>query len=334
LGWALFALMTLGIVIAGLPASSASAAATGQITGTVTYHESHPDRTLEVYRYTSGTWTEDPSLRTTVASDGSYTVQAPAGEPVELRVSYGQPIYGYFYGDGFDADTATPVDAAAGATTTGIDLDVPAPSYLSGRLVDRAGQPVAGTVTPSINNDGSIRPTTDSPIVVDATGTFSVVLPADHEDGLWGSDTAATDGAWLGGGSGYEPDWYINTVPGETRTAQDIKLPVGSAQSVAPAAPAAPATTVRFRTVKAPVVHGTTRKGAILRSTAGSYSKHPATLRYQWLRNGHAIHGATSSVYHPRAADVRKRLSVRVTATHSGSRVHATSARTAAIRRH
>ena len=44
--WILLTLLTLGIVLAGLPATSASAAADGVLKGTVTFHESTPTRTL------------------------------------------------------------------------------------------------------------------------------------------------------------------------------------------------------------------------------------------------------------------------------------------------
>ncbi len=336
LRWAFLTLLTLGFVVAGLPATSASAAADGLITGTVTFHETNPDRTLEVYREASdGTFVEDTSLQTTVARNGSYTVHAPSGVPVKLRVSYGEPTYGYWYGDVFGADTATPVQAAAGTTVSGIDLQVPTPVSYSGRLLDRAGRPTSGTVIPTSNTDGASVPLVPSPIVVGPSGDYHVLLPAKstswYENGILGSDETGDNWAWLGGGSGYEPDWYLNPTPGQAFTNQDITLPVGSAQSVAPAAPK-PAATTPFRALKAPVVRGTTRKGAVLRSTAGRYNYKPTTLRFQWLRNGHAVRGATSSVYRLKKADVRKHMSVRVTAVRSGKKVLKTSARTHIVR--
>jgi hypothetical protein len=333
LRWVLLPLLTLGCVLAGLPANSASAATGGLITGTVTFNEANPLRTLEVFRQTDGTWAEDQSLRTTVATNGSYTVHAPAEEPVKLRVSYGgDENYGYWYGDVFNPDNATTVQAAGGATSANVDLQVPVPVTYSGRLVDRGGHPVAGTVTPTVNTDGASVPSVDAPLLVDASGNFQVILPAKaggvYEGGVRGADESGNDWAWLGGGSGYEPDWYLNPQPGDSPAGQDIILPIGSSQSVAPAA----AATTRFRAIKSPVLHGTPRKGAILRTTAGRYTKTPTAVRYQWLRNGHAIKGASSSKYRLKKADVRKHIKVRVTAIRSGAKVLAASARTAAIR--
>jgi hypothetical protein len=334
LRWALITLLPLGVVLAGLPATSASAAATGLITGTVTFHETNADRTLEVFRETTGgAFVEDQSLDTVVASDGTYSVHAPAGVQVKLRVSYGEANYGYWYGDEFNQDTAVPVSAAAGQTVSDIDLQVPVPVRYSGKLVDRAGNPVSGTVTPTVNTEGASTPSVTEPIAVDSSGVFSVILPARdggvYESGVMGADPSGNDWAWLGGGSGYEPNFYLNPAPGDSFTGQVINLPIGSAQSVAPAQHAA---ATHFKALKSPVVHGTTRKGAILRTTTGRYNQKPATVRIQWLRNGHAIRGATTATYRLKKADVRKRLSVRVTATHSGARVHAISARTPAVR--
>src|SRR4051794_6393175 len=102
LRWIL-ALLTLGVVLAGLPVASASAAADGVIKGSVTFHETNPVRTLEVYREASdGTWSADSSLSVPVsATTNHYLAHVPAGEPVKLRVSFGPGHYGYWYGDVF-----------------------------------------------------------------------------------------------------------------------------------------------------------------------------------------------------------------------------------------
>lgn len=331
--WVVFTLLTLGFVIAGLPATSASAAADGILTGTVTFHESSPIRTLEVYRETvDGSWAADDTLTTAIPQNGAFSAHVPAGEAVKLRVSYGDAAYGYWYGDGFNPDQAQTVQAAGGKTVKGLNLSVPAPSYLSGRLLDRSGNPIAGSVVPYINNDGSMAPIA-APVAVDQSGEYSVILPADHEDSVMGLNESGDTFAWLLGGTGYEPDWYTNTTADQTLTSQDIKVPVGSA-SAAPdtTKPSKPAATTKLRAVRTPVVHGAVRKGHRLHSTTGSYNKRPTTVRYQWLRNGKAIHGATASSYKLKKADVRKHIRVRVTAIRSGVKVRAMSARTTAVR--
>ena len=334
--WVLPTVLTLGCVLAGLPAVSASAVAGGVITGTVTFHEDDPDRTLEVYRETApGTWTEDESRETTVAYDGSYSVRVPAGEPVKLRVAYGEQ--GYWYGDGFDAAAATPVEAPAGSAVGGIDLELPVPVEYSGRLLDRADRPVSGRVVPTVNTDGASRPLLAEPVLVDASGEYRVFLPAKHggswyEAGILGFAGNDTAGAWLGGGEESEPNFYLNPLPSEVYVDQDIHLPVGSAQSAGPSD--TPSSSVsRLRATRSPIIRGRSRRGATLHTTSGRFNLRPATLRYQWLRNGRPIRGARASAYRLRRADVRKHIRVRVTATRSGTTVRATSARTRTIRR-
>ena len=328
--WILFTLLTLGIVLAGLPATSASAAADGILKGTVTFHEATPTRTLEVYRETNGAWTKDAARTTSIASNGAYAAQVPAGEPVKLRVSFGSPNYGYFYGDAFHTDFAATAKAASGQTVTGVNLSVPEPVTYSGRLVDRSGKPVAGTVTPTVNTDGASLSIVDEPIQVDSSGEFQVFLPAKsggvYEGGVMGTTASGDDWAWLRGGTGYEPDYYLNPAPGESYAGQTIKLPVGTATS------SSGQQTTKLRALKSPVVSGPVRKGRKLHSTAGAYNKRPTTVRYQWLRNGKVIRGAKYASYKLKKADVRKHISVRVTAYSSGAQVRATSARTALVR--
>lgn len=335
--WVARTLLVLGVAAATVPAVPAYASAETSISGHVTFSEDHTDRTLEVYRETSpGRWTEDASRQTEVAADGSYTVLPPVGVPVRLRVGFATPEYGYWLGDVFDADLAESVTAGAGEQVDGVDLVVPVPVTYSGRLVDRRGNPVAGSVTPTVNTDGASLPLV-APVSVEADGSYEVVLPARHdgvyEAGVLGTDASGDTWAWLGGGSGWEPDWYLNPMPGEVHTDEDITLPLGPAQSVVPPSKSTPASTTRFRATGSPVVRGTVRRGVRLRATAGRYSTRPTVVRYQWLRNGHTIRGAHRSTYRLRKADVRSRVSVRVTAYRSGTKVQVISPRTAPVRR-
>ena len=328
------ALLTLGLTVVGLPLTSASAAADGVVTGTITFHETSPDRTVQVFvKGIDGTWAADASRTAPVADSGAYTASVPAGVPVKLRVSFGPPQYGYWYGDVFSADSAITVQAASGATRSDVDLDVPTPVSYSGRLVDRSGKSVAGTVTPTVNTDGASSPITD-PIPVDSSGTFSVFLPTRdggvYEGGVMGLSESGNELAWLDGGTGWEPDFYLNPHPGDTFTNQVIELPLGQASS-------SPSTTtpkpvVKLRATRKPAVRGVVRKGHRLYSTHGTYAARPTALRYQWLRNGKAIRGATHASYRLRRADVRKHISVRVTAFRSGTKVRVLSPRTAAVR--
>ena len=327
-------LLTLGLTVVGLPAVSASAAADGVVKGIVTFHEPSPVRTVQVFvQGTDGTRTADASRTATVGGNGYYTANVPAGVPVKLRVSFGAPQYGYWYGDVFSADSAPTVQAASGATRRDVDLDVPTPVTYSGRLVDRSGASVAGTVIPTVNTDGASIPIVDAPIPVDSTGAFSVFLPARdggvYEGGVMGTSESGNEFAWLDGGTGWEPDFYLNPQPGDSFSGKVIELPLGQPSS---SPSTGPKSVTKLRATRAPVVRGVVRKGHRLYSTRGAYTARPTALRFQWLRNGKAIRGATSTSYRLRKADVRKHISVRVTAFRSGAKVRATSSRTAAVR--
>lgn len=81
----------------------------------------------------------------------------------------------------------------------------------------------------------------------------------------------------------------------------------------------------------AATISGTPVVGATLTADASS-SAIGATLKYQWLRAGVSISGATSSTYKLVASDVGKQISVKVTATKTGyTSGSVTSAKTAAV---
>jgi hypothetical protein len=330
--WAALFPLTAALVLTGMPANAISNAQDGVITGKVTFHETSPDRTVEVFTEVGGTWLEDEALQTVAAQNGTYTVRAPAGEPVKIRVSYGSKEYGYWYGDGFGEVTAVPVQVQAGKTLGGVDLDVPAPAYVSGRVTNRSGLGMSALVVPSINNDGGLRPTSDGPIETTASGAYTVILPAEHETGIMGVSHDGNAWAWLTGGSAPEPNFYMFLSPRENRDVEDIVLPVGRPPSAATPAPAA---ATRLTATGPPVVRGAARKGAVLRATTGRWNLAPTQVRFQWLRNGKVVPGATHAAYRLHRKDVRKRISVRVTASRAGVRTPATalSARTPRVKK-
>lgn len=81
-----------------------------------------------------------------------------------------------------------------------------------------------------------------------------------------------------------------------------------------------------------PTVSGTARVGRRLTASAGTWTPTPTTTTYQWLANGTPISGATGSTFVLKAAQVGKRISVRVTAQADGfTNGTAVSAQTAAV---
>lgn len=83
---------------------------------------------------------------------------------------------------------------------------------------------------------------------------------------------------------------------------------------------------------KAPKITGTIKVGKKLKASKGSWSAQPASVKYQWLRNGRKIAGATSSTYRLKKADRGKRVSVVVAVHRAGFRdAHKRSSRTAKV---
>lgn len=83
---------------------------------------------------------------------------------------------------------------------------------------------------------------------------------------------------------------------------------------------------------KAPKITGTLKVGKKLKASRGSWSAQPASAKYQWLRNGRQIPGATSSTYRLKKADRGKRISVSVTVHRAGFRdAHKRSSRTTKV---
>ena len=87
-------------------------------------------------------------------------------------------------------------------------------------------------------------------------------------------------------------------------------------------------------TVKAkPAIKGTAAVGKVLSVSAGTYSVSGVTVKYQWLRNGATIKGATTHKYTATAADKKTSLSVRVTAAKTGYKIVTTvTAKTSSVR--
>lgn len=80
--------------------------------------------------------------------------------------------------------------------------------------------------------------------------------------------------------------------------------------------------------VEAPTIKGSAVVGGRLRADEGEWDPAEAETTVQWLRDDAPITGATSWTYRPKAADVRSRLSVEVTAEYDDATATATSAPT------
>ncbi len=67
-----------------------------------------------------------------------------------------------------------------------------------------------------------------------------------------------------------------------------------------------------------PFVSGSLVKGHTLSVTPGNFTPAPTGEKYVWLRNGHAISGATHHTYKVTSKDVGQVIRVQVTITKLG----------------
>lgn len=85
-------------------------------------------------------------------------------------------------------------------------------------------------------------------------------------------------------------------------------------------------------TPKSVAITGTAKVGGTLTASRGTWSPSDVTYKYQWLRDGAAIKGATAKSYTIVAADAGKRISVKVTGSATGyTSTSKTSAATAKV---
>lgn len=74
----------------------------------------------------------------------------------------------------------------------------------------------------------------------------------------------------------------------------------------------------RSLVAKVPRIVGTARKGKKLMAKVAAWGPAPVVLRYQWLRSGRVIKGATKRTYVLRKDDIGKRIVVRVAGSKKG----------------
>lgn len=172
---------------------------------------------------------------------------------------------------------------------------------------------------------GSDLPTVTGTPVVGGTLTAPTwwchPYAAPHER-QWQRDGVAIDGAT-------GPTYTLTPADvGAAITLQVAAPEVGTAWTSLPTAAVAPATL----TPATPTIAGTAKVGQRLTAKRGTWLPAGVTFRYQWLRNGTAITGATSYTYALAAADKTARISVKVTGSLPGyTTASATSAQTAAV---
>jgi len=142
-------------------------------------------------------------------------------------------------------------------------------------------------------------------------------------------------GTWSPAPTEIDRQWYINGKPGSgtefegfyydlkpSDLGKRVKVCItahlnGYADTQVCSAQSKPVRRGELSVDKDPKIIGTAVVGKTLTLKPGTWTS-GTTLRFQWLRNGHAIKGATGLTYRLKAKDARARIEVRVTGTQYG----------------
>lgn len=155
--------------------------------------------------------------------------------------------------------------------------------------------------------------------------------------GTWNADATTFGYQWLRDGApiaGATGTTYV-VVPEDIGHALGVEVTARDSEQNSTEALSAPTPLVQpgaFTSTSRPTITGKRRWGRTLTGSPGTWSPAPTTVRYQWLRDGNEIRGATRRRYDLKIADFGARITFRVTAakTHYGNGV-VTSAATKRI---
>lgn len=203
---------------------------------------------------------------------------------------------------------ASPVAVVAAGSPTVISAPVQAPDSaddgtISGTITNPTD--VAGSLAVSlVAVDGT---ETTTPVAGDGTYQLTVV-PGNYQ-----LRAAVCSDDWVDGGTCLgvrQVTWYggnespTTVIVAPAATVTGIDVPIGGKFA--------------FGSLPCPSIAGSALVGITLRAAEGAVTPVPDELSWQWLRNGVAIAGATTSAHQVVEADLGTRLSVRVTASRDG----------------
>lgn len=222
----------------------------------------------------------------------------------------------------------------------------------------RGATPIGGatktTYTPSVSDAGhvlSVRVTgikrlyTTTVRTSAATATVPLLkltatpVPTISGKALVGSTLTAHPGRWAPAPVALAYQWYRGTteVAGATKAAYPVTTAdagaalrvavTGTKTGYAPVTTTskASATVPRSLVAGTPTITGTAKVGATLTARPGTWSPASVKLSYQWFAGSSPVKNATRAQFRPRATDLGKTISVRVTGAQAG---YTTAART------
>jgi hypothetical protein len=170
---------------------------------------------------------------------------------------------------------------------------------------------------------------------ISGTVKFGQTLTA--TPGTWSPSTITASYQWLRGGlaiSGAKKGSYVLVAAdiGQTITVQVTASKVGHVTTSTTSKPTVTVVPGTVTNSVKPSITGTAKVGQMLTAKPGTWSPTSVTFTYRWLRAGVAISGATTSTYILTAADIGKKVTVKVTVAKTGyATASATSIETAAV---
>lgn len=179
-----------------------------------------------------------------------------------------------------------------------------------------------------------------------AKGTLTTATPVITGTAKVGDTLTAVPGAWTSG-TAFSYQWLANGVKISGATAKTLALTGSQAgkrisvavtgsktgyNSATRTSAATAAVAKGTLTAGTPKITGTVRVGGKLAASPGGWTT-GTTLTYRWFAGGTAVSGATAKTFTVRAAQVGKKITVKVTGTKAGyTSATKTSAATAAVK--
>ncbi|MGN7967907.1 hypothetical protein [Microbacterium sp. 22296] len=285
------------------------------------FHFSVGDYVMKLSTYQLPLMTSTPTPKITGTAQVGSTLTANPGTWDEgATLTYQWMRSGGTYISGAKSSTYT-VSAADVGTQITVAVTASKPGYSGARKTSAPTAVVAKGVLTSATPTISGAP---------AVGTTVTAVP-----GAWGPSPVTLTYQWLRGGASISGATSASYTPVAADAGTRLSVTVTGTKSGYTAKAATSTSTVVANgtlTGATPTITGTTKVGSTLTAKAGTWAPAPVTLSHQWLRNGVAISGATSSTYKLTSADKGKRISVRVTGTKAGyTPLARTSTATAAI---
>lgn len=238
----------------------------------------------------------------TVGSDNKYSLDVrPGSYKVQLMYTGGGDKASAWARAGSDGGwtygAASTIEVELGKTTTAPDVDIKDGHTVSGKVVDRNGDPIRDVDLTAIAARGDERD------VIALTRSSA----GSKDEGEFSLDGLGSGDYWIRAiysGDGFKTE----SVPLEVTKDLGVKVTLD---------------TLPFRSKYGAYMHGTRKVGKTMNVTAtpwlaGTYPTTRATMSYQWKRNGVAIKGATKRTYKLVSADRGKKLSVTATAKRYG----------------